>query len=493
MIYRYAVILVSIITFLASPLAVDAATLSKQVVLSGVCDTSYSAPTVYNIPGGAGVALFNDINEDGIADMITATANSQMLWSQGLGNGNFSTTFQNITGPGYVVLSGYYLAQLDGHGPEEIVNYYRSPTGFDGKIVVSRRDKAHNTWEHYTLMTGLTGMMYFDFADIEGDGDLDIFSAGSDKIAWFENQGSGDVFITHLIPTSYRLYQGIAAADMDADGDVDFYVGNINTNAHLAYFENINGSEFAPEVVIDNSYNTLLLKTVDLDNDGDLDLLASHGLNSSERLDWYANDGLGHLSPPNLIVYGSYPFRPYTNVLMDMDWDSDLDIVFEEFYPQRVGYIENLGGSFGPKTTLFTTSRPSALGAFDLNNDGMEDLAVVSNLDQKIRVSLSSIHVPSAQSFTINWDDASNDPNAYIDIELYDSCPISVYDYEITSLPTMGAVSPLSGSTSASVRFSANGYWSGLSQFTYVLTDAQGTQVGSPGVVSVWHARIKPE
>ena len=59
-------------------------------------------------------------------------------------------------------------------------------------------------------------------ADVDGDGDMDVLSAsaGGNKIAWYENGGSGN-FTTHTISTVADGPYSVFAADVDGDGDMD--------------------------------------------------------------------------------------------------------------------------------------------------------------------------------------------------------------------------------------------------------------------------------
>ena len=63
-------------------------------------------------------------------------------------------------------------------------------------------------------------------ADMDGDGDMDIVSASynDDTIAWYENNGAADPSWTATdIATSADGAVSVFAADMDGDGDMDIY------------------------------------------------------------------------------------------------------------------------------------------------------------------------------------------------------------------------------------------------------------------------------
>ena len=56
--------------------------------------------------------------------------------------------------------------------------------------------------------------------DLDGDGDMDVLSAssGDDKIAWYENLGSGNFGPQQVITTAADGATSVYAADLDGDG-----------------------------------------------------------------------------------------------------------------------------------------------------------------------------------------------------------------------------------------------------------------------------------
>lgn len=143
-------------------------------------------------------------------------------------------------------------------------------------------------------------------APIDGDGDLDIVSASSFdlSIAWFGN-GGGPVplfteqFISDAALTSFDL----VAADLDLDGDIDVVAGSvaglspeISGGGLVHWFENLGGTPavFAstPRLIADDVDYPRDVFTVDLDGDGDTDVLAASTRDG--RIAWYDSA----LAPP---------------------------------------------------------------------------------------------------------------------------------------------------------------------------------------------------
>ena len=81
---------------------------------------------------------------------------------------------------------------------------------------------AQPTFTDHTISTSAVSAYSVYAVDVDGDGDMDVLSASSydDKIAWYENNGSGS-FTEHTITTSADEARSVHAADVDGDGDMD--------------------------------------------------------------------------------------------------------------------------------------------------------------------------------------------------------------------------------------------------------------------------------
>ncbi|KGE86779.1 hypothetical protein IX84_19245, partial [Phaeodactylibacter xiamenensis] len=75
--------------------------------------------------------------------------------------------------------------------------------------------------------------------DLDGDGDADVLSASSndDKIAWYENDGSGNFGAQQVITTSANGARSVYAMDLDGDGDADVLSAS-EADDKIAWYEN---------------------------------------------------------------------------------------------------------------------------------------------------------------------------------------------------------------------------------------------------------------
>ena len=203
-----------------------------------------------------------------------------------------------------------------------------------------------------------------------------------------------------------HIFSGLQFADVDGDGDYDCVTGRNwgGTSADscdLEYFENIGTATFpifTQRYGVDNPFDTIdnvnMPRLVDLDADGDLDLVVHNQVwktNLPRYLWFYENIGSsanpifvardGSQNPFDTVgaVMDAHPqnfvsdrYAIYS--LIDMDADGDLDnIVFYEdnFY----NYYENTGSATNPVFTL-----QSSPNYFNFSNFGTFSISTISTL-----------------------------------------------------------------------------------------------------------------
>ena len=238
-------------------------------------------------------------------------------------------------------------------------------------------------------------------ADVNGDGKTDLAIAAfgwhaAGQVAILENRTltpSQPDFATHTVDPRTGSVD-VVPADLNRDGKMDLV--SLLAQEHetaVAYINKGEGFGFEPRVIYaapHPNWGSSGLQVVDLDKDGDLDVLLAHG----DSFD----DGI--VKPYHGIQWlentGGYPFVEHTLARMpgvhavnaaDLDGDGDLDIaaaallaggsdVDERGLPAVVWLEQTKPGTFARHTVAMGVPRHAALAVGDLDGDGDADIVV---------------------------------------------------------------------------------------------------------------------
>ncbi|BCE00140.1 FG-GAP-like repeat-containing protein [Marinicellulosiphila megalodicopiae] len=188
--------------------------------------------------------------------------------------------------------------------------------------------------------------------------------------------------------------------DFDFDGDEDIvaisaYRVDIVDNSlsflnnSITLYENID-NKFFEENVIDSEIGIVLsIDIIDLDKDGDLDVLSVSPQHNS--IFWYENIGNNNFSK-NIVLEGIKD--PLTVISVDFDNDEDIDILTASYSQDELILLSNMGNQNFEKTVI-NSSIPfvRTLGVGDLDGDGDQDVITASyNEEKRDRTRTGVIH-----------------------------------------------------------------------------------------------------
>lgn len=191
----------------------------------------------------------------------------------------------------------------------------------------------------------------------------------------------------------------LAVADIDNDGNEDVFIGGAKGMPGNIYLNKSNGKLVALKIkalIDDAEFEDTAASFVDVDNDGDLDLMVGSGGNevgeqSNYKVRLYLNDGKGNFIKDNRPL----PFtqnnisviKPY-----DFDGDGDMDVFIASrsvvgtygIDPGHLFYENNGDGTFTDATQKIAYDLKDAgmiTGAtwVDIDGDGKKDLVTVSD------------------------------------------------------------------------------------------------------------------
>ncbi|MEO8551208.1 MAG: VCBS repeat-containing protein [Kofleriaceae bacterium] len=229
-------------------------------------------------------------------------------------------------------------------------------------------------------------------ADVDGDGDLDIFTGGAyqTQAKLFLANGGTWTDASAQLPQQATSLGDAEFGDVDGDGDldivmIDWGVGDAFSNAGgpVRIYLNDGAGHFtvgaAPSQNVKFSWDLTL---ADVDNDWDLDILVASKGDAHSFL--FTNDGHGNFTeqPDALPKFtNNYALEP-----MDVDGDGDLDLATINDGPNSRShlFINKHDGTFADETStrLTGTANPgaddNAVVFLDVDNDGDADMLYAS-------------------------------------------------------------------------------------------------------------------
>ncbi|MCX6666595.1 MAG: C25 family cysteine peptidase [Euryarchaeota archaeon] len=233
-------------------------------------------------------------------------------------------------------------------------------TGSPGFLYLNDGD---GTFTDITTAAGVRCANVFGavFGDVDNDGNTDLYISSGNGDHLFRNRGDG----TFENRTDVSGLGGLSSdetifGDVNNDGYLDLCIVK-QQPPKINLFINTGYGIFLDETTLRGLgvLNTgIYLKTprfVDIDNDGDLDLIIEHYIEDSSPFTYYSNDGAGFFTPCLLNEFGCHSgalaLWPGFSIA-DIDIDGDHDIIYLRNTGHTTFLINNGDGSFTPKLDL---------------------------------------------------------------------------------------------------------------------------------------------
>jgi hypothetical protein len=298
----------------------------------------------------------------------------------------------------------FEVVDLDGDGIRDLLvadlGHFLPGDHTDGSIVWMR-GRPDGTYTHYSL-SGWPRVADVRAADFDGDGRLDL------AVAAFGWRAVGHVTILQNRTTTYPNLEfhphviderpGAVHAipvDLNDDGHMDLVVLLAQQHETVVAYINTGKGDFsftAHEIYTapHPNWGSSGIQVVDLDGDGDLDVLFTHGDTFDDAI----------VKPYHGITWlenrGTYPFTPHLLAQLpgafraeaaDMNGDGDLDIVASAFLaggadrdesalPSLVLLAQVKPGRFERRTLAQGSPRYPTLHLADMDGDGDIDVAI---------------------------------------------------------------------------------------------------------------------
>ena len=320
-----------------------------------------------------------DVDGDSYGDVIAMNGNGQVYWLEAantLGSSWTQTLIGSLgTADEGISSQGYLSAQLKSGGrPEIIINvpgklaFFEIPT-----------NPAAGNWPQTTITSVITSEPEGVAAgDIDKDGDMDVASVvNGTQVAWWSNtEIGGGTWTQHNLGTLPSIYgDRFGLADFDGDGDLDLAATVANGSANGVYwFRSPTNptSSWTRTTLLSGSTNPAVdtmnsMDVADMDSDGDPDIVTAEH-RGNQRLFILENSGTATFTVHTI----STGIENHLGArVFDLDSDKDLDIIgiaWDSYQNLHVWRNNAISGSVLPTPTSTSTPKPG-----DANGDGKVD------------------------------------------------------------------------------------------------------------------------
>ncbi|MCG8458750.1 MAG: VCBS repeat-containing protein, partial [Holophagales bacterium] len=303
---------------------------------------------------GVRALSLGDVDRDGDLDVVAAldgTTDALHLFRNTAGTGlawSVAGTLGAVDGPRQLL-----LADLDGDGDLDAL----ASEGDGDAFAWFENDGSSGPWAKTVVVDGLLvhdGAHGLAVADVDRDGDLDVLATAENdaEVLYLANTlGDGSTWSLTTIDTSVVGPRGLAAGDLDGDGDTDVVVADAG-GGDLRVFADSSGDGTTWVPLADPATNTAVgaesVELADLDGDGDLDIVAAEGGNDSAN--WYENtsgDGTTWASHSAISTAGGAEYL----AIGDPERNGLRGVALVAGAASDVLWAGNLGGQFALPTT----------------------------------------------------------------------------------------------------------------------------------------------
>jgi hypothetical protein len=371
--------------------------------------------------------ISGDFNADEIVDFGVASTNGINLF-YGLEGGGFQ--LQNTTINGFIAGYDGMTADFNNDGNMDIATYYSG--SYMLNVILNDSIGVYHV-DSYNIVGGnlATGIAS---ADIDGDNDEDIVVSaynnsvpgGPGVISIRYNDGTGQFPTTTTIPTEF-MPEGVVLEDINDDGYPDMAVTQYGIyNGYVSVYLNNQDGTFPTQVNYAQLYAPEYrdISTADIDNDGDIDLLAS--IEAYDEIAILLNEGDGtfpeiHYYPggdnikaftiarldsgstKDVAVTSSIQDRNFVYLYLNTGLNIPTDLVDKDnVVPNQFLLKQNYPNPFNPTTTIMYSIPKMSKISLTLFNLLGQEIATLVN-DEKpagnYTLNFNATHLPSGVYF----------------------------------------------------------------------------------------------
>ena len=279
-------------------------------------------------------------------------------------------------------ISNVQIVDLDGDGLLDILVCDAARN-----LVSWIRQLPADVYTEHLVTSDILAPAHVEAVDVDGDGDLDLLVASLGalfpsnlrigSVVILENDGDHR-FTSHIVAEGLPRVADVRAGDLDGDGDRDLTVAAFGYDrGETLWLENLGGWAFDPHVLqrLSGAINAIV---VDINDDGSRDIVT---LVSQEWEEIWVFDGSAQLEYALLWGSTNADFGSSWITIVDLDQDGDPDILHSngdafDYAPASkrpwhgVQWLENHDGLQFELHRIADLSGASSPQAADLDGDG---------------------------------------------------------------------------------------------------------------------------
>ncbi len=329
-----------------------------------------------------------DVDNDGDLDVVAGNDEVPNKLYLNNGDATFASAIDLQLATELTETRGLVAEDLDKDGDIDIVetNYDEgTATGAINKYYLNNGDGTFSSG--FDLGTAVNRGDSIAIGDIDNDGDPDVLTGNSDSIhTIFLNNTNHDTSVSTLavgsmVGTALDNTKNVSHADIDNDGDLDLFVAN-NGQTNKIYLNN-GDNTFTNSVDISSDIDkTMSLTLIDIDKDGDIDVLAG---NDGQVDKLYLNNTDKNAEEISISFSAGLAISSDENatrslVVLDLNRDGNLDIISGNANQVNQIHMNNGNTTFATAVNLSADiQNTKMLTIADMDNDSYPDILAAND------------------------------------------------------------------------------------------------------------------